>query len=187
MDCPCRGDEGRSLHEGCNIMRTNDFLNHFPPQSHSWAGKVAFSLSYPHAGWITFGINSTTYIQTVSMNCSQVFDPFPEIIRWLEDIIYGSLPSEFSVDEESQGKTLRAQPVNKEDFLFTITPMFWQPSDEETEEPLHLYMVASKRQFITVFLRRWEDFLVHQWDAKEWEGNDLSLLDVSRLRTFVEE
>lgn len=168
-------------------MRTNGFLKDFPPETHSWAGKVAFGLSYPHAGWITVAVHSTAYIQTVYMDCSHVFDPFPEFIHWLEAIASGNLPCEFSIDEEGYGKTLRAKPVDEDDFLLTITPMFWDQDGGETEEPLFLYTVASKRQFIAEFLRRWDDFVANQWDAKEWESNDLSRLDVSRLRKFVEE
>lgn len=168
-------------------MRTNGFLRDYPPENHSWAGKIAFGLSYPHAGWITLAIHSTAYLQTVSMDCSHVFDPFPHFIRWMENIANGNLPCEFSIDEEGHGKTFRAKPVNEEEFLFTITPMFWRPRDGETEEPLYLYTVAPRKQVIAEFLRRWDDFIANQWDAKEWESQDLSALDVSMLRKYVEE
>jgi hypothetical protein len=158
----------------------------YPPSEHSWAGKVTFSLSYPHAGWITLGINCTAFIQSVFVDCSDAFDPFPNFIEWLENLSDNNLPCEFSIDEEGRGKTFRAVPINDDEFLFTMTPMYWKPRDNETEEPLFLYAVASRKQVVSEFLKRWDDFIADQWDANEWRFRDLSLLDVSRLREFVE-
>ena len=167
-------------------MRTNDFLKMYPPNEHSWAGKVTFSLSYPHAGWITLGINCTAFIQSVFVDCSDAFDPFPNFIEWLENLSSNNLPCEFSIDEEGHGKLFRAASINDDEFLFTMTPLYWKPRDDQTEEPLFLYGVASRKQIVSEFLKRWDDFIADQWDANEWRFRDLSMLDVSRLREFVE-
>jgi len=163
-------------------LRTNAFLDLYPPGEQSWSGKVSFSLSYPHAGWITLTVSSTAYIQTVHIDCSHVFDPFPNFLEWLGKIATGNLPCECSIDEEGHGKTFRAKAVNDEDLLLTITPIYWRPREGEEEEPLYLYTVASRKQVVADFLRCWDDFITNHWDQNEWESRDLSALDVSALR-----
>lgn len=168
-------------------LRTNAFLKLHPPHEYSWAGKVTLSLGYPHSGWIQMAITCTAYVQGVIVDVSAVFEPFPDMIRWLEDISTGNLPSEFIIDEEGYGKTFRAQPVNDEEFLLTISPMFWHPREGETEEPLFMYVVASKKQIVSEFLKRWDDFVENQYDRSHWQESvvDLRTLDVSILRKFV--
>lgn len=169
-------------------LRTNAFLESFPPDEHSWAGKVTFSLGYPHSGWVQLAVTCTAYVQGVIVDVSAVFDPFPEMIHWMEDVCAGRLPSEFIIDQEGYGKTFRAQPMDDEEFLLTISPMFWRPREGETEEPLFLYVVASKKQVVAEFLKRWDDFIENQYDPDNWQESAVNLrtLDVSMLRKFVD-
>ena len=79
-------------------MRTNDFLKSFPPKEHSWDGKVTISFGHPHHGWIQMAVTCTAYVQAAFIDLSVVFDPFPEMIRWVGDIIDGKLPTQFFID-----------------------------------------------------------------------------------------
>jgi hypothetical protein len=133
-------------------MRTNDFLKIYPPESHSWAGKVTFSFSHPTNGWIQFAILCTTYVQGVILNLSDVFDPFPGLFRWLSDIAQARLPSEFVVDEEGQEKVFRASPINNDEFLFEIGEMRYG-EDPTAEQPLFMYAQVSRHQFLADFLK----------------------------------
>lgn len=166
-------------------MSTNDFLKDFPPETHSWAGLATFSLGYPHEGWIILTISCTAYVQDVSIDCSEVFDPFPKFIAWLESIMDGRLPSETSIDEEGYGKALRASPVTDDEFLFEVVPMLWSAMNPE-DIPIFMYVVASKKQFIAEFLKCWDDFIVNKWNQEQWRSSDLTKLDVSKLRKFVD-
>src|SRR5271157_5556512 len=120
-------------------MRTNEFLKLNPPESHSWAGKVTFSFSYPKSGWIQFPITCTTYVQGIIVNFSNAFDPFPELVHWLEAIAECSLPSEFLIEEEGEQKLFRATPVNEYEFIFEILDGFWL-ENEQPERPIYLYV-----------------------------------------------
>jgi hypothetical protein len=132
-------------------MRANWFLKQYPPENHSWAGKVNFGFSYPTVGWIQFTITCTTYLQGVILHCSNVCSPFPGLIRWLEDIAGGNLPSECVVDEEGQGKLLRATVLSEflkrwDDFLENqYDPAQWE---EHGETSLRTYNVSKIREFL---------------------------------------
>jgi hypothetical protein len=168
-------------------MRTNIFLKQNPPESHSWAGKVTFSFSYPEAGWIQFAILCNVYVQNVVIALSNAFNPFPEFIRWLNAIAEGHLPGEFIVDEEGVGKILRATPVNEEEFIFEVLEWLWVEKEKE-ERPIYLYVQVHRKQFLSEFLKRWDDFLENQYDPAEWEEHgtpSLSTYDVEKIRTFI--
>jgi hypothetical protein len=114
-----------------------------------------------------------------------VFDPFPKFIPWLDSIVEGNLPSEAEIDEEGYGKALRASPVNEDEFLLEVLPMFWGKMKPE-ELAIFMYVVVSKKQFIAEFLKCWDDFIVNKWDVTQWQSSDLTKLDLSKLRKFVE-
>ena len=166
-------------------MRTNDFLKQSPPDQHSWAGNVTLSFGYPHHGWIQFAVTCTAYVQGVIVDVSAVFDPFPEMVRWLEQITAGDLPAEFIIDEEGYGKVFRATPVDEEEFLFEIAEWLWDK--KAGEEPLYMYARVSKAQFLSEFLRRWDELIGERYDPDHWleSRNDLRTLDVSKLRAAV--
>lgn len=168
-------------------MRTNDFLKSFPPQERSWEGKVTISFSYPEHGWIQMAVTCTAYVQGVIVRLSAAFDPFPEFIRWLEDIAAGRLPSEMVVDEEGVEKIFRASPIDKDNFLFEIAELEYADNKSE-EEPLFLYVQVAKDQFLSEFLKRWDELLQEKYDPNHWKESriDLRTLDVSQIRMMVE-
>ncbi len=167
-------------------MRTNDFLKSFPPSEHSWAGKVTVSFGYPENGWIHMSVTCSAYVQGVFVALSAVFDPFPEMIKWLEDIAVGKPPAEFYINEEGQGKVFRASPINDEEFVFEIAE--WLGTRKVEEEPLYLYVRVSRQQFLSEFLRRWDELVNEQFDPDHWKESSIDphTLDVSMLRMAVE-
>ena len=167
-------------------MRTNDFLKSFPPGEHSWDGKVTISFGYPHHGWIQCAITCTAYVQGVMVTISAAFDPFPEMIRWMENIAAGKLPSEFTVDEEGGGKIFRASSIDDDRFIFEIVE--WLFSKKGAQEPLYMYARVSKQQFLSEFLMRWDELVNEKFDPNHWQESSLDLrtLDVSKIRMAVE-
>jgi hypothetical protein len=168
-------------------MRTDGFLEQYPPESHSWAGKVNFGFSYPTHGWIQCTITCTTYLQGIILHLSNVFNPFPGMFHWLEAIAENNLPSEFVVDEEGQEKILRATPVDEEDFRFEILEWPFGPLIKENRHT-YLYAQVNKKQFLSEFLKRWDDFLENQYDPSQWEEHgetSLRTYDVSKIREFM--
>jgi hypothetical protein len=167
-------------------MRTNDFLMMSPPEEHSWDGEVIISFSHPHHGWIQMAVTCTAYVQGVIVKLSTVCDPFPEFIRWLEDIAAGRLPSEFIIDEEGEEKVFRASPIDQERFVFEIAALEYG-KDKPSEEPFFLYVQVSKKQFLSEFLRRWDELVQEKYDPDHWKESrvDLRTLDVSKIRGAI--
>ncbi len=52
--------------------------------------------------------------KTVPIHLSYVFDPFPDLMKWLEDICTDCLPAELTIDEEGCGKKLIAYRLPKD-------------------------------------------------------------------------
>jgi hypothetical protein len=165
--------------------RTNLFLKQFPPEEHSWAGKVTLCFSYPIAGWIQLAVFATAYVQPMVVDFSNVYDPFGELAKWLEDIATGNLPSQFHFDEEGKFKAFRAKPVNEDEFIFEIIEPYWEQLQRE-EEPVYLYVQVARHQFLSEFLKRWDDFLENYYEPEHWEeyGSRLRELDMSKVRAF---
>jgi hypothetical protein len=167
-------------------MRTNDFLKSFPPDEHSWEGKVTIGFSYPKHGWIQMPVTCSAYVQGLIVKLSAVFDPFPEMIRWLEDIAAAKLPTEFIIDEEGLEKIFRASPIDQEVFLFQIANLEYEGHKSE-EEPLFMYVKVSKDQFLSEFLRRWDELIEEKYDPEHWKESNIDLrkLDVAKIRLAV--
>ncbi len=165
----------------------NVFLKTFPPETNDWTGKVTFSFGYPRHGWLQLAITCSAHVQGLIIELSGLFDPFKSFIHWLDQIVAGDLPARFHINEEGPGKVLRALPVDEDEFLFQIAEWGWQES-WGIEEPLFMYVQVSKKQFLSEFLKQWDDFMLHKYDPAHWDdiGNDLTRLDVSRIRRFVE-
>jgi hypothetical protein len=169
-------------------MRTNEILKLNPPESSSWAGKVTLSIGYPDTGWIQLAVTCTAYVQGIIICVSNVFDPFPRLIHWLQTIAEGALPSECTIDEEGDVKILRALPASDDEFIFQISERLYG-EDQLKEEPIFMYVKVGKKQFLSEFLKRWDDFLENQYDPVYWEeyGAHLRNLDVSKIRAYLGE
>jgi hypothetical protein len=133
-------------------------------------------------------ITCTAYTQGTIINCSNVFDPFPGLIGWLEAIAAGRLPAGCVIDEEGHATTLRASSVNTHEFIFEICELDdYAASSEET--PLFMYVRVGRQQFISEFIKRWDDFLANQYDPVQWEeyNSNLRELDLTKLRAFAQD
>ncbi len=172
--------DGRSLD-----TRTNQFLKDYPPETHSWQGKVTLGFGYPAHGWIILTVTCTTFVQGVIIYCSHALDPFPGFIYWLESIAQDQLPADFIVDEEGTAKLFRASLANAQEIVFEILDRYCD-DDQPAGCPVLLYVQVAKKQLLAEFLKHWDDFIANKFDQVQWEfGADLKKLDVSTIREFV--
>jgi len=57
------------------------------------------------------------------------------------------------------------------------------------ERPIYLFVQVNRKQFLSEFLKRRDDFLKNQYDPSEWEElgeTSPRTYDVSKIRDFVE-
>ena len=52
----------------------------------------------PRSGWL--GITVSFGRQKIPVNTSSVFDPFPDFLKWLENLAAGNLPCAWRINEE---------------------------------------------------------------------------------------
>lgn len=79
-----------------------------PAGEPSWCGELATAFGKPHAGWITWVLGAPG--QSAVVSCSQVFDPFPDLLRFLEGVADGGFPR-LSIDEEGHVAQFHALPA----------------------------------------------------------------------------
>jgi hypothetical protein len=175
-------------------MTTNDILKNTPRASHDWNGKVSIEFGYPDSGWILLSITCTAYLQHLIIHLSDVYDPFPDMTKWMEDIAANNLPCEFTVDEEGECKMLRAIPLSADCFILEILDTEWDETVTE-EQQIFMYTKVERRQFVSEFIHAWDDFLERKYDPESWPfGRDLQSLrgkpdlrelDISKAREFL--
>lgn len=72
------------------------------------ATKINVNFTKCDAGWIDFNVQTEDGI-SVEVCASHIFDPFPQMIRWLEAILNGIPECAFIIDEEGAEKVFRVR------------------------------------------------------------------------------
>ncbi|MDQ3314592.1 MAG: hypothetical protein M3505_08185 [Verrucomicrobiota bacterium] len=155
----------------------------------------------PHVGWFDWIIHGDPRGGLIKVSCSEVYDPCPEIVRWMDDIAASRFPAKLKIDEE--GKHVR----------FSIAPVPERPEWAELEiirdfesgpkgppPKLIFFTRVRPQQLVAQFLRRWTDWLSQDYVAKEWHQfhwtddmdaayrdrvADPATLDITVLEQFV--
>jgi hypothetical protein len=153
-----------------------------PYEGPGWNGKVTVCFSYPHVGWILLWISGTSYIQEITISISEVFDPFPKMVEWLEAIAANQLPAEMDIDEEGKVKNLTVMPLENDQVDFIIRKGYVE------EGEIFFRMRASRKQLVSEFAKKLDLMLKEYFEIEEWEqGSDLRKLDLTRLWKFLAE
>lgn len=160
--------------------RYASFITQKPYDDPWWDGKVTVCFSHATVGWVHLWISGTPYLQHITIFASDVFDPFIELVKWLEAIADNRLPAEFDIDEEGIGKKLSAFPVDDERVDFLV-----QDAYSDTNE-IFLRLRVPKRQLVTEFVSKLDLFLQAYYEAEQWSGANLKALDLSTIRRFAQ-
>jgi hypothetical protein len=106
--------------------------------------------------------------QYVRVRTSCVFDPYPDIYRWLQQIINVRFPAEVTVDEEGRGVTFVAEDADSGTIKFIINP--WMQKDK-TEPFLHV--VVDRNALVQAFVAGLTDFINQGYDHNRWYAQGL--------------
>lgn len=108
---------------------------------------------------------------------SYCFPPFEKLIRFLE-IMSENLPSYFDVDQEGSFKYFGALPhENRDLFHFTL----YDSCTRESCAHVPIDGIFEKKQFITEFIEKFEEFLSRGYDDILWDGGDLRSISLGKL------
>ena len=111
------------------------------------------------AGWICFTVKAGTH--EVKISASEVFDPFPDLIAWLESIAIGVQECAFDMEEEGPEKRFEYRKLAYDRFRFRITDNYQETVLEAFVDP---------KQLIAAFYNGIKEFSASaEYNKSEWE------------------
>lgn len=170
---------GRCLINMENVSsRYTIFVNQYPYDTPCWDGLITVCFSHASAGWIQLWIGGTSFLQHVTIYTTHVYDPYPEMIEWLQAVAENRLPARLAIDEEGVGKTLIALPLDDGRIDLQI-----QDTLEEEDGEILFRMRVDRRQLVQEFVSKFELFIQSYYQEEQWEhGCALRTLDLSGLK-----
>ena len=147
--------------------RYRSIIEHNPFDHPGWEGLVTVCFAYPSSGWILFWIAATSYNQDITIHCSFAFDPFFELVHWLEEIVQDHLPCACTIDEEGNYRTLRVDRLA--DDLLDFQIYAGDLDDWESEEtPILLRTKVAKRQLVGEMVKKLTMFAAEYDQPDQW-------------------
>jgi hypothetical protein len=132
-----------------------------------WDGKVTVAFGYAEYGWIPMAIMTTTFNRSMVVHCSEVFDPFPDMQRWLEQIAGKQLPADWEIDEEGK-KTLLRVKADKDDQLDFQIWRYSYPENPKYPPQFKLRARIERVQLLMEFYRRFTQYVREDFDPQHW-------------------
>ena len=139
--------------------------------SHSDMNEAPISVEFLECdcGWIFFSVKAGT--QSIKVSASQVFDPFPDLLSWLEALSVGVQECAFTMDEEGHELVFRYIEgyVDYRSSTFTIS----EPSCYENSR-CYIRTYVDRLQLIKVFY----DSVTHfanstGYKPEQWECDNI--------------
>lgn len=112
-------------------------------------------------GWIYFKVKAGGY--EVHIRASEVFDPFPDLIAWMEAVTVGVQECAFDMEEEGPEKRFEYRKINYKKFRFRITDNY---------EEILLEAFVDSKQLVSAFynsLKGYASSDEYQKNKSEWE------------------
>jgi hypothetical protein len=116
------------------------------------------------AGWIHFTVKAGTH--EVQIRASEVFDPFPSLIAWLESIAVGVQECSFEMEEEGPEKRFEYKKYAYQRLSrFRLTDNY---------QKTHLESLVEPKQLVSVFYEGIKIFATSPvYKKSEWEDESL--------------
>ncbi len=137
---------------------------------------VHFHFSNCEAGWITMKVLAEGVTTHISL--TQVFDPFQNMLYWIEALLSNVQECAFEIDEERTSKRFEAIRRRQNRFLFRI---------RDCAGEVLIQVVAHRYHFIKSLYREVQTFAKSaDYKPKEWENESLGdrLITWMKLRSF---
>ena len=117
------------------------------------------------SGWVILRI--TLGEQSIEIDLSDVFDPFPSLLEWLQAISMNDMPIGFEIDEEGTEKALIAHAFDAGRLLVAVLDR-WDRTEFGAA-------VVDRDNFLAAFRTELNDFLrdPDRFDAESWNATDI--------------
>lgn len=130
-------------------------------------GAVKIDFYVTDVGWILFSVIHNETIVRISAEC--LWDPFPDMIEWLEAVADNARPAHFDMTARGWTHRFVARPVDQETFHFLLLG-FDDGENEPDESAVCEYISAqiSKAGFIREFYGEFRAYVTTRHDPNEW-------------------
>lgn len=153
--------------------------------------EVSF-VQHDYPGWIGILLKvdkkKIAFGKKEEISASEVYSPFWNLIRFLENIISGNLPNSFVIDEEGIEKKFEAKPYKNNDdlFLFITSEVVYSKKEKSK---VYLEGIFDKKQFVKEWFGKFKNFISSEYNRKLWimghQESDLKRINTNKLKTFL--
>ena len=159
------------------------------------ADRLCVALGYARHGWVQLALLSSSFDESLTIQCSDVFPPFNDLLAWLHRLLDASGPATLTIDEERGFVSLRAQDGALGGDLIELSVVSHELPDAAADtgaRPL-LHCHVSRLALVGEFVHRLERWIADDYDAAEFGAmgadpddppppGDLRQLDLAALR-----
>ena len=165
-----------------------------------WDGELSVHFGYASDGWVLMSLLTTAYLGHVVVHCSDAYDPFWDLVDWLEKIAKDDLPASFIIDEEGMTKKLIASAYvgfsSFSDMEFRVVENSWNSDTEKWEDSRQFLCRCTRVQLVHEFALRLKTWLRNDYDKSHWNRSiqeddpenpfgDLNNLNVNRILRMI--
>jgi hypothetical protein len=138
-----------------------------------WDGELSVHFGYASDGWVLMSLLTTAYLGHEVVHCSDVYDPFWDLVDWLDKIAKNDLPASITIDEEGVTKDLIASEYSGRfsrfsDLEFRIVQNSWSPDTEQWEKSRRFLCRCKRVQLVHEFASRLKRWLRYDYDKSHW-------------------
>ena len=168
-----------------------------------WEGKITICFGHADAGWVQMVILTTTEgFNNHFVGLSEVFDPFPSMVKWFTMIANGESAT-MEVDEEGHSTWFTFSNINEQLIEFLVEADTFDKITKFSGTERKILAVVNRRAFIKEFHRRFTDFLANEYQQDKWADIDPDdyypeelikisqtqppSLDLSHIRNYLEQ
>ena len=159
-------------------------IEYCPYEDPRWQGKITTCFSYQSSGWALLWISTTAAFQNISIHLSYAFDPYGDLVRWLEAICSDQPTNQFSINEEGTFITLRFTRLGPDLLDFQVHE--GDGDIEYEDQDILLRCRVSAKQLVQEFVSKLDLFLRNYSDRKEWIlGFGINISDLARFNSYL--
>ncbi len=138
----------------------------------------------PHSGWI--GIIVSFGRQKTLVNTSSVFDPYPDFLKWLENLAAGNLPCAWRINEEDSFMLFIVQPAEGGKGRMVLRGMRERDgAPDDTQDIVEFINTpVDTQELARSFSQAFRRYLKKGFISSEW-GDDLRRMDFNRLDALL--
>lgn len=128
---------------------------------------LRFHLEMSEHGWADLYFDYQGKYYTISL--SEVFDPFENLVHWIDDIAQNRLPAMIKIDEEAQLTELSANLIANDDIQFAIKDAIYGEQ--------YFAITINRQALVRAFqieIKRFfnQDFDPTHWDKRGYDEED---------------